>query len=81
MTLHGEASERLTLQDAVRLQVVEHPGLEAEEAAVHPPFKHGLLLEPRDATPSVHLRDPELAAGPDDRHRGEVAVAPVELDQ
>src|SRR6476646_6486112 len=44
----GELLEGISLQHAVLAQVVEEPGLEAEEASVDPVLGAGLLLEAAD---------------------------------
>ena len=61
--------------------IVERTGLEAEEAAVDPVLAPRLLAKAAHAPSSVHLGDPELQLGPDDRHRGEPALGAVEVDQ
>ena len=80
--LGREPGQRLVLEHARLVHVVEHPRLEAEEAAVHPMVEPRLLLEGRSrGLPSPSVGDAELAARADDRHGREVAVARVEADQ
>jgi hypothetical protein len=76
----GEALERLALEDGVGAYVVEHPRLEAEEAAVDPAVEARLLVEARDQALAVEARDAELELRPDDGHRREGAVGGVEVE-
>ena len=52
----GEPRERLALEHAVGAQVVEHTGLEAEEAAVDPVLGTRLLAEARHASVALRAR-------------------------
>src|ERR1700760_3767560 len=60
-----QALERLPLEDAVGGEVVERPGLHAEEAAVDPVVEPRLLAEAGDPAVLVDDRDAPLAEGPD----------------
>src|SRR6478752_122120 len=71
----GQPLERLALEHAVGLEHVECGHLEAEEPPVHPVLAAGFLLEPADHAVAVELRDAELKARTDHRHRRRAVVA------
>jgi hypothetical protein len=74
-----QSRERLPLEDAVRRQVVEDAGLEAEEAAVDPVLAARLLDEPGHLV-TGELGDSPLQVGADDGDRRERPMPMVEVE-
>ena len=74
-------SQRLALEHAVGLQIVEHAGPHAEEAAVDPVLGGRLLAKARHAPIAIELGDAELQQRAHNRHRRGRGVGGVKLQE
>src|SRR5947209_891234 len=81
LAVGGESLERLALEHAVWPDVVERPGLEAEEASVYPRLEPGLLLEADDPAVTVEIGNPELEPRADHGDRRERPLRTMKLEQ
>ena len=72
-----QSLERLALEDAVVVQIVEDGGLEAEEASVDPALDLRFLVETTHEAAVVELGDAELELWADDCHRRQTSCLAV----